>query len=79
MNNFKGKFEELAKQLEDETRKKVNETVDIVSGTLDIFGNENAALEAEQDPAFRRRVTSEIDRIKAAMVRVSEVIGDGRV
>lgn len=69
MRQFRNEFRALALEFQEEVRNAVAKHLDAVRDTLDIIRSENVARESEQDPAFRRRVAAELERVREVMER----------
>ncbi|KAI1815628.1 hypothetical protein GGS20DRAFT_322793 [Poronia punctata] len=67
---FRKHAEDAQKRVEDLVRSQFEQ----IQGTLNIVRNENAALESERDPAFRRRVQVKLEATKSGMSQVCTVV-----
>jgi hypothetical protein len=75
MKEFRNRFKVLANDLQTDIEAAVETHLDVVRRTLDIIRSENAALESEQDPAFRGRVEAEIGTAKDDIRRIQVAVG----
>lgn len=60
-------FKRITRQLEDEANQVTNQQVALIEADLQMLRDENAVLESERDPEFRRRVMTEIERVTRAV------------
>lgn len=52
----------------------VRQQVGYVETDLDVLRNENAVLESERDPEFKRRVETETERARREIERLGRVV-----
>ncbi|KAK5988118.1 hypothetical protein PT974_12258 [Cladobotryum mycophilum] len=74
MNEFKKRFDDLAKDFQEELKTKIEAHMNVIKETLDIIRNENVALESEQDPGFRRRVEAGVREAREKMREIQETV-----
>ncbi|KAI1130430.1 hypothetical protein F5Y10DRAFT_289396 [Nemania abortiva] len=67
LEDSRKEFRGLTSTLENRVRETVAEHAKSIKETLDIVRGENAAREADRDPAYRARVEEEVGRVKKAM------------
>ena len=76
MRKLNNSFKELANNLQTEVQASVAESLDVISGTLDMVRSENVALESERDPDFRNRVDAELREVVVEMARIAGVVSN---
>ncbi|KAI0472369.1 hypothetical protein F4859DRAFT_522291 [Xylaria cf. heliscus] len=67
LRNSRAEFNALTSTLEGRVRETVAEHAALIVETLDIVRGDNAAPEADEDPAFRGRVEGEVGRVRGLM------------
>ncbi|KAI0540336.1 hypothetical protein GGR58DRAFT_460959 [Xylaria digitata] len=74
LKNFKTGFSEHVNDTQDLIRDAVSSNFSAIQDTFDIVRSDNATLESEKDPAFRRRVEERLAVTKENMKEVYETI-----
>jgi hypothetical protein len=72
----KEKFRDIARELQDEVSEIVNQQVSLVEADLQTLRDRNVVLESESNPEFRRRLRTEVERIKGEVERIGRVVED---
>jgi hypothetical protein len=67
---LKSRFSELAGDLQCKIQEAINFHLSNSQNDLDTLKNENAALEADRYPDFRRRVEAEVARVRQEMRKI---------
>ncbi|KAJ4363420.1 hypothetical protein N0V83_009713 [Neocucurbitaria cava] len=71
----KERFRQLAAELQVKVRQVVYQQVELLEADLQTLRDENAVLDSERDPEFRRRVELEIGLVNGEVERLGRVVG----